>query len=96
MTTRNTTVLVVEDEALLLYSIADELRDQGFAVVEALRQHPDTARIPILVVTAKQITAADRAKLNGFVHAIMEKADFKPERLIAEVRRAMSKRRMVA
>jgi len=35
MTTHNTTVLVVEDEALLLYSIADELRDHGFNVVEA-------------------------------------------------------------
>ena len=28
-------VLVVEDEALLLFSIADELRDQGFEVHEA-------------------------------------------------------------
>ena len=35
MTTRKTTVLVVEDEALLLYSIADELREHGFDVVEA-------------------------------------------------------------
>lgn len=28
-------VLVVEDEALLLFSIADDLRDQGFDVLEA-------------------------------------------------------------
>ena len=35
----------------------------GFDVVEALHEHPDTARIPILVVTAKQITAEDRARL---------------------------------
>jgi CheY-like chemotaxis protein len=34
-TMHHTTVLVVEDEALLLYSIADELRDHGFDVVEA-------------------------------------------------------------
>ena len=39
----------------------------GFDVVEALKQQPDTARIPILVVTAKQITAEDRARLNGYV-----------------------------
>ena len=50
----------------------------GFDVVEALKEHPDTARIPILVVTAKQITAEDRAKLNGFVAAIMEKGTFEP------------------
>lgn len=35
MTKPNTTVLVVEDEALLLYSIADELREAGFDVIEA-------------------------------------------------------------
>jgi PAS domain S-box-containing protein len=64
----------------------------GFAVVDALRQHPDTARIPILIVTAKEISPEDREKLNGFVAAIMEKADFSPDRLTAEVRRAMSKR----
>ena len=28
-------ILVVEDEALLLYSIADDLREQGFEVIEA-------------------------------------------------------------
>ena len=65
----------------------------GFAVVDALRQHPETARIPILVVTAKKITAEDRERLNGFVMAIMEKTGFEPERFTAEVRRAMSNRR---
>jgi CheY-like chemotaxis protein len=34
----------------------------GFDVVEALNEQPDTARIPILVITGKQITAADRHK----------------------------------
>ena len=68
----------------------------GFDVVEALSAHADTARIPILVVTAKQITAEDRARLNGFVTAIMEKSAFTRGRLAAEVRRAMSGRRAVA
>ena len=45
-------VLVVEDEALLLFAIADELRDVGFNVLEArnadeavarLEAHPDIA-----------------------------------------------------
>jgi CheY-like chemotaxis protein len=67
----------------------------GFDVVEALQLHPDTARIPILVVTAKEITAEDRAKLNGYVATIMEKADFGRDRFMAEVRRAMSGRRLV-
>ena len=68
----------------------------GFDVVAALHEHPDTARIPILVVTAKQITAEDRARLNGYVTAIMEKAEFDGDRFTAEVRRAMSGRQVVA
>jgi PAS domain S-box-containing protein len=64
----------------------------GFDVVEALTSRPDTARIPILVVTAKQITAEDRGKLTGFVTTIMEKGDIDPGRFTTEVRRAMSGR----
>jgi CheY-like chemotaxis protein len=67
----------------------------GFDVVEALRENSNTARIPILIVTAKRITAEDRAKLNGYVATIMEKADFDRERFAAEVRRAMSGRLVV-
>ena len=64
----------------------------GFDVVEALQRNTDTARIPILVVTAKQITAQDRAALNsnpGKVIHIVEKAGFNRVRFIAEVRRAL-------
>jgi PAS domain S-box-containing protein len=68
----------------------------GFDVVEALNQNPDTARIPIVVVTAKRIDAADRAKLSGSVATIMEKAEFDGQRFTAEVRRAMSRRSMAA
>ncbi|MDP2390907.1 MAG: response regulator, partial [Acidobacteriota bacterium] len=65
----------------------------GFDVVKALSEQPETARIPVLIVTAKQITTDDRAALNGFVAAIMEKTEFSRDRFVAEVRRAMSGRR---
>ena len=68
----------------------------GFDVVEALRLAPDTARIPILIVTAKPIDAADRAKLNGFVSVIMEKGQFDTGRITDEIRRAMASRQPVA
>jgi signal transduction histidine kinase/DNA-binding response OmpR family regulator len=67
----------------------------GFDVVAALNEHPDTARIPILVVTAAQITAEDRAKLSGYVTTIMDKTTFDLHRFTVEVRRAMSARRLV-
>ncbi|HEX9083592.1 MAG TPA: response regulator, partial [Gemmatimonadaceae bacterium] len=67
----------------------------GFDVVSALHEQPDTAGIPILVVTAKHITVEDRARLNGYVMSIMEKADFDRDRFIGEVRRAMAGRHAV-
>jgi PAS domain S-box-containing protein len=68
----------------------------GFDVVAALGAHADTARIPILIVTAKQIDAADRMRLTGSVRAIIEKGDFDDNQFAAEVRRAMSGRSVVA
>ena len=44
------------------------------------------------MVTAKEITPEDRARLNGYVMSIMEKSMFDPDRFTAEVRRAMSGR----
>lgn len=65
----------------------------GFDVVEALKVRPDTAAIPILALTAKRLTNADRAKLNGLVARVMEKTEFKPETFIAEVYHALMQSR---
>jgi CheY-like chemotaxis protein len=64
----------------------------GFEVADALQRNPDTARIPILVVTAKQITPSDRAQLNatpGKIIHIVEKAGFNRAHFVSEVRRAL-------
>jgi PAS domain S-box-containing protein len=66
----------------------------GFDVVAALNARADTARIPILAVTAKQITAEDRAQLRRYMTAITEKTEFNPQHFTAEVRRAVSGRRL--
>ncbi len=64
----------------------------GFDVAEALHHSAETARIPILVVTAKQVTAADRAALNAHpekVVNIVEKAGINRIGFVTEVRRAL-------
>ncbi|WP_431066532.1 response regulator [Methylotuvimicrobium sp.] len=61
----------------------------GFDVVETLKQNPETADIPIVVVTAKTLAAEDRAVLNGNVAAIMEKSSFNHKTFANEVRRAL-------
>jgi CheY-like chemotaxis protein len=67
----------------------------GFDVIEALNEHTYTARIPVLIVTAKEISQDERTQLSGYVTAIMEKGAFDGERFTAEVRRAMVGRKMV-
>ena len=64
----------------------------GFDVVDALNKNPETARIPLIVVTASDITVEERARLNGGVTAVMGKAGFDGQRFVAEVRRAMTGR----
>jgi PAS domain S-box-containing protein len=68
----------------------------GFDVVEALHGRPETAGIPVLVVTAKEISPEDRIKLNGYVTAVMGKAEFDRDRLKCEVRRAVTGRQLVS
>ncbi|MBZ0104930.1 MAG: response regulator [Sulfuricella denitrificans] len=68
----------------------------GFDVVDALRNDPETALIPIVVVTAKSLTTEDRALLNANVAAILEKGSFNHGRFASEVRRAMMKNRSVS
>jgi CheY-like chemotaxis protein len=67
----------------------------GFDVVSALQRNSDTARIPILVLTAKQMTALDHAALNSNAREsirVVEKSGFNQTRFIAEVRRALQPR----
>ncbi len=60
----------------------------GFDVVEALTEHPSTARIPIVVLTARRVSAEDRARLSP--HAtILEKVALDRDRFRTEVQRAL-------
>ncbi|MEF7613154.1 response regulator [Aquincola sp. MAHUQ-54] len=69
-------------------------RMSGFDVLEVLARRPETASIAILVLTAKLVTEQDREMLRGRVQTILEKADFQPNQLVAEVRRALHRRRL--
>ncbi|HKG57637.1 MAG TPA: response regulator [Candidatus Limnocylindrales bacterium] len=45
----------------------------GFQVIAALKDNPRTSQIPILVYTGHDLTAADKAKLNGNILGIVTK-----------------------
>jgi len=60
----------------------------GFAVVDALRTDPETADIPIVVLTAKALSSDEKDRLRGRISYVAQKADFDPALLVDLVRRA--------
>jgi CheY-like chemotaxis protein len=58
----------------------------GFEFVSELRKHPEWRNIPIIVVTAKDLTVEDRLRLNGYVEKCIEKDAYSREELLREVR----------
>jgi signal transduction histidine kinase/CheY-like chemotaxis protein len=61
----------------------------GFDVVSELKSQPTTAEIPILIVTAKEVTPEERALLNGHVAAILQKGALPAVELITWLRHAV-------
>ncbi len=47
----------------------------GFSFVDEFRQQPGVANVPIVVLTAKDLTTEDRNRLNGHVESIMIKGE---------------------
>jgi CheY-like chemotaxis protein len=58
----------------------------GFEFAERVRRHPEWRTIPIVVVTAKDLTAKDRRRLNGYVETILCKAGDSREALLNQIR----------
>jgi len=58
----------------------------GFSVLDALRKDPITANIPVIVVTAQELTAKEKERLGGQIQSLMQKGDFMSEELLEEVR----------
>jgi signal transduction histidine kinase/DNA-binding response OmpR family regulator len=60
----------------------------GFAVAETLRSDSATMAIPIVVLTAKTLTRADRDRLRGRISYVAQKNEFDPAVLVSLVTRA--------
>ena len=65
----------------------------GFAVVSAIRADAATAEIPILIYTAKNITLADRQRLQSSIQAIIRKGDLSKEQFLDLIYRRGERRR---
>jgi CheY-like chemotaxis protein/anti-sigma regulatory factor (Ser/Thr protein kinase) len=60
----------------------------GFEVLCRMREDPALREIPVVIVTAKELTAKDQAILSGSAQRVIRKA-VDPSRLVAEVLRAV-------
>src|SRR5207247_10026385 len=58
----------------------------GFEFVAELRKREDWHSIPIIVITAKDLTVEDHLRLNGYVTKILKKSAYSRQTLLAEVR----------
>jgi threonine synthase len=58
----------------------------GFAVLDALKADAATAPIPIIVVTAKELTVDEMERLHGQVHSLMQKGEFMSDDLQNQVK----------
>ena len=64
----------------------------GFEVATGLKENPTTANIPILVLTSKDLTNADRSELQSKVTSFVQKGKSAREQLVREIRRIEQRR----
>ena len=58
----------------------------GFEFASAVRKLPHMLHVPIVVMTAKDITAEDHLRLNGHVSRVMQKGMYRRDDLLTEIR----------
>ncbi len=68
----------------------------GFEVLEAMRNLESMRRIPVIVVTGKNLTEADMARLNQGVTAVLSKGLFSAEETITHISAALANKRRLS
>lgn len=64
----------------------------GFTVIEELRRDKRTHEIPVIVVSAKDISAEDRRRLSGQIEALYQKGSLSPKAFVEQVVETVSPR----
>jgi signal transduction histidine kinase/DNA-binding response OmpR family regulator len=65
-------------------------RMNGYQFVTELQKHEEWKSIPIIVITARDVTIQDRVRLNGYVEKVVPKHALNQEALLAEIRDLIS------
>src|SRR5262249_47418178 len=72
--------------AIILDLVMPEM--SGFEFLNEFRRHPEWRDIPVVVVTARDLTAEDRLHLDGGVHGIIQKSE--RQEMLQELRRVLA------
>jgi len=64
----------------------------GFEFMQQLRARPDGRLVPVMVITAKDVTEEDRRQLNGQVARVLQKSTLNLAGLTTELRALVSNR----
>jgi CheY-like chemotaxis protein len=62
----------------------------GFEFIAELRGKPEWRHIPVLVVTARDLSEEDRRRLSGGVQQIIQKGAYDRDALLSEVGRVLA------
>jgi adenylate cyclase len=96
------TVAEAENGAVALQRVQEQKPDlilldlmmpvmDGFEFVQKLREDESSRRIPIIVVTAKDLTDEDRQQLTGGVEHIIDKGTFTKGDMLQQIRDLVSR-----
>ena len=58
----------------------------GFAILDVLKSTPETAKIPVIVSTAKELTREEKYRIKGQIQILMQKGDFMSDEFLEEVK----------
>ena len=81
------TIKAKRPDILLLDLIMPGL--DGFDVIDCLRRDPATRDLPVIVVSVKDLTASESARLKATVALVMKKQGLQGEKLVAEINRLL-------
>jgi signal transduction histidine kinase/DNA-binding response OmpR family regulator len=81
-------VAAAKPDLILLDLMMPEM--DGFEFLSTLRRDPEHGHIPVIIVTAADLTEDDRARLNGGVSYILEKSAFEQTELLGQIRRLVA------
>ncbi len=61
----------------------------GFSLLDAIKKHPEWQRIPVVILTGKELTATERELLEGRVRSVIAKGSVSASDLASLVRRIL-------